>query len=110
MAGSLARVVQALWRGQPRFAEAWPWLVGPLAVAVTALIVAGRLAGGGESQAAVPAELGRPVGDPSMESARRLAESGKRIQAVKVVRQLTGASLEEALTLVKAMEKDADPE
>lgn len=41
----------------------------------------------------------------SMDTARQLAEAGKRIQATKIVRQLTGVSLEQALAVVKEMER-----
>jgi hypothetical protein len=41
----------------------------------------------------------------SMDNARQLAETGKRIQAIKMVRQLTGLSLEEAVAVVKEMER-----
>jgi len=41
----------------------------------------------------------------SMDNARQLAEAGKRIQAIKMVRQLTGMSLEEGVAVVKEMER-----
>jgi hypothetical protein len=46
-----------------------------------------------------------PLPVASMDNARQLAEAGKRIQATKMVRQLTGMSLEEALAVVKEMKR-----
>jgi ribosomal protein L7/L12 len=40
-----------------------------------------------------------------MDNARQLAEAGKRIQPIKMVRQLTGMSLEEAVAVVKEMDR-----
>ncbi len=108
-AGGSARLIQSLWSGEPRFADEWPWLIGVPAVAVPVLIIAGRLAGG-SSQAPAPADLEPPLDDPSMDLARRLARSGKRIQAVTMVRRLTGASLSEARAVVKSMEREPAPE
>jgi hypothetical protein len=47
-----------------------------------------------------------PTGPPSLELAREMAGRGMRIQAIKVVREVTGASLEEAHKQVKKMEHD----
>lgn len=45
----------------------------------------------------------------SMDNARQLAEAGKRIQAIEMVRPLTGMSLEEAVAVVKEMERTGRP-
>jgi hypothetical protein len=41
----------------------------------------------------------------SMDTARQLARAGARIQAIKMVRQLNGMSLEDAIAVVKEMER-----
>jgi hypothetical protein len=109
MSAFTVRLIQTLWRGHPSFADEWPWLIGPLAVGVAGVVLAGRLAGG-DSKTATLADLGSQVDDPSMDLARRLAKSGKRIQAVQMIRRLTGGSIQEALTVVEAMEKESAPE
>lgn len=43
---------------------------------------------------------------PSLELARQLARSGRRIQAVAMVREISGVSLIEASDAVKAMESE----
>lgn len=49
-------------------------------------------------------------GPASMETARRLARSGKRIQAIKMVREVSGGSLPEATQVVKSLESEPPPE
>lgn len=42
----------------------------------------------------------------SMANARQFAEAGRQIQAITMVRQLTGMSLEEAVAVVKEMKRE----
>jgi hypothetical protein len=45
----------------------------------------------------------RPPVVASMDTARQLEEAGRRIEAIKMVRQLTGMPLKEAVAVVKEM-------
>ena len=53
---------------------------------------------------------GQPEGEVSMEAARQLARSGMRIQAIKMVRDVSGVDLREAYEIIKCMESERGPE
>ncbi|MEV0131059.1 hypothetical protein AB0H83_21670 [Dactylosporangium sp. NPDC050688] len=100
---TLAQVVSLL-TGRPRFAG-WPWTTGVIIVLLISGYALGRLRGSGTSNADKSPGRSRSPIEPSMEAAEQMARSGQRIQAVKMVRQLTGLSLEAALAVVRKMEE-----
>jgi ribosomal protein L7/L12 len=108
MAAFTVRLIQALWSGQPSFAEEWPWLIGPLAVGVAGVVLAGRLARADSTTTFTG--VGSPAEEPSIDLARRLLKSGRRIQAVQMVQRLTGVSMKEAVAVVESMERESTPE
>ncbi|MET7395342.1 hypothetical protein ABZS66_17810 [Dactylosporangium sp. NPDC005572] len=94
-------------RGRQSLAEVWPWLLGELVFFWALSILLRRLADNGESSDAVTAGPGEPGTGPGMEmtEVEQLVKSGKRIEAVALVRRLTGRSLKDSLAIVKALEK-----
>jgi hypothetical protein len=79
-----------------------PWAIG-LAVLSLALLAVSYAFGRRGAKQVTPG----PSDAPSMEAARELALAGNRIEAIQMIRRVTGMSLADANTALKAIEWEA---